>query len=199
MSLSRSPQINEIALALSKFQGEVLNPTKGKKGYNYMYADLASVLEVTRPILAKNELSVIQMPCTNTETGQVEVETILTHSSGQFFINKLVIPIPAGQKTSMAQNIGSAISYARRYAYASMLGIAQDDNDAVTQISNKENITNIPSAEEVAKTIILINACETVDKLQEVVEPLSSQMRTKTQQATSAKYKLLIKDQEDVE
>ncbi len=131
--MQKSETIGKLATALSKLQGEIENVHKDKKGYGYMYADLASILEITRPLCAKYELAVSQL-CSSmhfdqAQTDKVIIETVLMHSSGEYLSSCLAMPI-AGVKGSQAQATGSVISYARRYALAALLGIAQTDNDA---------------------------------------------------------------------
>lgn len=136
--MTKSENISELASALSKFQGEAINPTKDKQGHNYTYADLASLLEVTRPLLVKNGLSVCQL--TFEDEGKIGVETILMHESGQWIQERISVPPGSNQRMSIAQSSGSTITYLRRYSYAAVLGIAQDDDDAQTQMNKKENI-----------------------------------------------------------
>ena len=126
--MNKSETIGTLALALSKLQGEVQNLYKDKQGYGYKYADLASILDVTRPLCAKYELAVPQL-C-GTDAVGVTIETVLLHSGGEWLSSTLSLPISVGKGMSQAQAIGSCISYGRRYALAALLGIAQTDNDA---------------------------------------------------------------------
>ena len=128
--MNKSETIGKLAEALAKVQGEIENVHKDKKGYGYMYADLASILEITRPICSKYELCVTQL-C-ESKKDRVIVETVLMHSSGEYISGRLAMPI-GGVKGSAAQATGSVISYARRYALAAMIGIAQTDNDAAAK------------------------------------------------------------------
>lgn len=123
---SMSSEINEIASALSKAQSELESARKDSTGYGYNYSDLATVIATAKPILAKHELAITQLVG---ETGSnVSVETILTHSSGQYFTSKGTLPIV--EMNNPAQGAGAAISYLRRYAYQAILGLASEDNDA---------------------------------------------------------------------
>lgn len=126
--MNKSETIGALAAALSKLQGEIQNLHKDKAGYGYKYTELASVLDVTRPLCAKYELAVTQL-CTNLNEA-VGVETVLTHSSGEWISSTLYMSVAAGKGMSLAQAAGSVITYARRYSLAAMLGIAQTDNDA---------------------------------------------------------------------
>ena len=126
--MQMSENLTELGVALSKFQGEVNNVSKDKSGYGYKYADLAQILDVVRPLLSKHGLSVVQMPG-KSESG-VTVSTMLLHSSGQWLQSETQLPMDTAAKMSAAQAAGSVITYARRYALAAALGIAQEDDDA---------------------------------------------------------------------
>ena len=121
--MDKSEQINELATALSKAQGCIKPAIKDSTNpfFKSQYADLASVWEACRKPLAENGLSVVQ-----TIDGNDKLETTLLHSSGQFISSTL--PFVAKDQTS--QSIGSAITYARRYALSAMVGICPDDDDA---------------------------------------------------------------------
>lgn len=129
-------QLDKLAEALSKAQAQIENAKKDTKAFNYKYADLAGVLDVVKKPLADNGLSVAQSPDLH-QTANNDVvyilKTTLLHSSGQS-INSHT-PLILGAKKDM-QELGKAITYARRYALSAMLGVAQEDDDAAT-ISGK--------------------------------------------------------------
>lgn len=120
-----SEHINELAMALAKAQGEMRGAKKDTTNpfFKSKYADLASVWEACREALSKNNLAVVQ-PTKATDHGTVVV-TMLLHSSGQWISGEMdVLP-----KSPDAQALGSAITYARRYALSSMVGIAPEEDD----------------------------------------------------------------------
>ena len=129
--MKTSETINELATALSAFQGEVENATKSASNpfFKSKYADLAEVLNTVRPLMGKNGLSLAQFPSFegNAEQGLVLVETVLMHKSGQWL--SCITSVPIKGKID-SQVIGSAITYCRRYPAAAILGIAQEDDDA---------------------------------------------------------------------
>lgn len=125
--MRKSEKIELLASALSKLQGEIQNVFKGKKGYGYNYADLASILEDVRPLLSKYGLSIIQLPGNSGDS--VSIETVIMHESGQYIAETILMPVDVGKGMTRAQAIGSVISYARRYSLTSALGIAQTDTD----------------------------------------------------------------------
>jgi len=123
---TQSEQINELATALAKAQGQIVGALKDSKNpfFKSSYADLASCWDACRKQLTENGLSVIQT--TGFENNVECVITTLAHSSGQWVRGAL--PIKAKDDGPQAQ--GSGITYARRYALAAIVGLAQIDDDA---------------------------------------------------------------------
>lgn len=134
-----SNDIGEIALALSKAQGEMESAKKDSKGYGYSYSDLATVIESAKPILEKNNLAVVQLVGNTVggENGSVSVTTILTHKSGQYFKSVASIPLVEMKGCNVAQEAGASLSYLRRYAYQSIIGQPSEDNDASSKGMDK--------------------------------------------------------------
>ena len=133
--IKTSETINELAEAISVAQGKIENVTRDQTADKYKYANLAQVLEMSRPLLAENDLSIVQCPGT-AENGDMELTTRVMHKSGQWiestFDMPIVIPMSkaGNEMMSAPQAAGSTLSYMRRYAMSSVLGIAQEDNDA---------------------------------------------------------------------
>ena len=121
----QSEQINELVTALAKAQGEITGALKDSSNpfFKSKYADLAACWDACRSQLSKNGLSVIQT--TEPATNGICVVTLLAHSSGQWIRGKLWMT----PKDTSPQGIGSAITYARRYALAGIVGLAQIDDD----------------------------------------------------------------------
>jgi hypothetical protein len=123
--MNRSEQIDQIAAALAAAQEEIeAAPRDGRGNYGH-YATLASVREACRGPLARNGIAVVQAPV-QSQPGWVGVVTTLLHQSGQWLSCELHLPI--GEKAG-PQQAGSAITYARRYSLAAMVGVAPDDDD----------------------------------------------------------------------
>lgn len=124
--METSQNIADLAAALAKAQGQIEGARKDSANPHFKskYADLASVWDACRSALADNGLSVVQAPgpCAS---GQLEMTTMLLHSSGQWIKETLTIPL---QKVD-AQGYGSATTYARRYSLSAMVGVAPDDDD----------------------------------------------------------------------
>lgn len=122
----KSESIAALAKALAATQAEIENATKGSVNPHFRnkYADLAEILNTSRPVLSKHGLSIVQMPFF--EDGKVGVETMLIHESGEWIANCLIGPCSKLDP----QGVGSAITYYRRYSLAAFAGIAQEDDDA---------------------------------------------------------------------
>ena len=143
-----SDEINEIAAALAKAQGEIEDASKTglNPAFRSKYADLAAVRAVIREPLAKNNLAVTQFPSTN--SGEVTVQTMLVHTSGQYVSCSLTMPCGKWD----AHSIGSAITYARRYGLMSILCIASDDDDgnAAVEAARKPAAPTVSPADKEA-------------------------------------------------
>ena len=121
----KSPEIDKLAEALSKVQGELEGAKKDSKNpyFASTYADLHKVISSSFPTLSKYELSVTQG---NEICGAaVCVTTTLMHKSGQWIRSKVKLPME--KKT--CQSVGAAITYGRRYGLSAIVGIAQYDAD----------------------------------------------------------------------
>jgi len=123
--MNMSDDIAELATALAKAQGEIQDATKGAENpyFKSKYADLSAVRSVIREPLARNGLSIVQLP--STVDGGAIVKTLLMHQSGQYISNELFMP--AGKADP--HGLGSAITYARRYSIMSILCLAAEDDD----------------------------------------------------------------------
>jgi hypothetical protein len=136
-----SAEIGELAKALAAAQGEMTSAAKDATNPHFKsrYATLASVWEAIRKPLTANGLSVSQI--LETEPGGVAVRTMLLHASGQWLASRYVMPV--GERLT-PQAMGSAITYARRYALSAIVGIAPDDDD------DGNSATDPPKAERPA-------------------------------------------------
>lgn len=143
--MAKSEQINELALALSKVQGEIEGAIKDAMNPHFKskYADLTSCWESCREQLSKHEIAVVQ---SNDDTDtHLCLTTTLIHKSGQWIDGTLKmerkVDDKGARKDMNAQQIGSAITYFRRYALCSMIGICPEDDDA-NAISQKNDARN---------------------------------------------------------
>lgn len=129
-----SPTIGALAGALAKAQGAMRAAPKDSNNpfFNSKYADLASVWSVIREPLSANGLAVSQRLSTG-EKGVV-ITTELMHASGEWIRDRLFVPVTQsvskdGKQQAWIQAFGSAVTYARRYALSSIVGVAADEDD----------------------------------------------------------------------
>jgi len=125
---------DKLAAALVAFQGEVPTipknrtakiPTKTGPGFSYRYADLSDMLAAIREPLRRNGLAVTQMLAAASSPAVMAIKTKVWHESGQAESETFEFPV-AGRSP---QEIGSLITYMKRYALGAALGISTDDDD----------------------------------------------------------------------
>jgi hypothetical protein len=128
-----------VVAALAEMPAVPKNKTAATGSYSYQYADLPSILEAVRPVLARHGLAISQE--VSTRDGYIQVTTLLLHKSGHWEAYG-PLAMPAGQN---AQASGSAITYARRYALTAVLGIAAEDDDDGQAVSTADPPRRRPS------------------------------------------------------
>lgn len=125
MTLTVTGNPAELFAALAKAQAEmtVAEYDSNNTYFESKYASLAAVIEATRPVLSKHGISITQHP--RVQDGLVIVTTMVAHASGAYMTSELALR-PAKND---AHSVGSAITYAKRYAWSAAAGIAADDDD----------------------------------------------------------------------
>ena len=135
-----SDTIATIAAALAKAQVELTNPEKSlvatirspfprEADRTFRYAPLSSGLDIVRKSLGRHEIATIQATGIDKEAGLLHLTTVLAHSSGEWFSSEW--PVCQISDIASAQRMGAALTYARRYALFTLVGIAgEDDLDA---------------------------------------------------------------------
>lgn len=125
MSEGDQNSIGNLAAALAAAQGAIKGAAKDKTNPHFksQYADLTAVWDACREALSKNKIAVIQAP--EVYEGKLILHTTLAHSSGEQISG--TFPVTPVQNTP--QGIGSAMTYARRYSLASMVGVAPEGDD----------------------------------------------------------------------
>jgi len=139
--MQRSSQsIANLAAALAKAQAELVNPEKslvatirsdGPRGaeQTFRYAPLSSGLDIVRKTLGQYEIATVQTTSIDQTAGFVNLTTVLAHASGEWIASDW--PICAVSDTATPHRMGAALTYARRYALFTLVGIAgEDDLDA---------------------------------------------------------------------
>jgi hypothetical protein len=135
-----SETIGIIAAALAKAQAQLVNPEKslvatirtdeaGAAGRSFRYAPLSSGLDIVRKTLSQHEIATVQTTSIDQTAGIVRLSTILAHASGEWIASDW--PVCAIKETAAPHRMGAALTYARRYALFTLVGIAgEDDLDA---------------------------------------------------------------------
>ncbi|MCK9601654.1 MAG: ERF family protein [Sphaerochaeta sp.] len=128
--MKTSDSVVAISKALVKFQAEITNPARSANNpfFKSKYTPLADLIDHARPVLAKHGLAVIQS-CGETEAGKTAVFTRMIHDSGEWMESDPVVMSPAKDGKETPQTVGAAITYARRYGLAPMLGVASEEDD----------------------------------------------------------------------
>lgn len=137
---SCSDSIGAIAAALAKAQGELTNPEKSltatiqspfprEESRSFRYASLASGLDLVRKCLGQHEIATVQTTAIDAAAGLIRLTTTLAHSSGEWISSDW--PVCPVAETNAPHRMGAALTYARRYALFTLVGIAgEDDLDA---------------------------------------------------------------------
>jgi hypothetical protein len=135
-----SESVAALAAALAKAQAELVNPEKsltatirsgrpGEVERSFRYAPLASGLDIVRKTLGQHEIATVQTTAIDSAVGMVNLTTMLAHASGEWIASDW--PVCPVAETANPHRMGTALTYARRYALFALVGIAgEDDLDA---------------------------------------------------------------------
>jgi hypothetical protein len=131
--MNKSEAIGELSKALTIVQSKLKGAKQDSNNpfFKSKYADLTSVWDACRGLLAANGLSVVQTTDTDTEHRLI-VETMLIHSSGEWICGRMPMVLTKNDP----QGIGSAITYGRRYGLAAIVGICPEDDDAESAVEH---------------------------------------------------------------
>jgi len=135
-----SESVGALAAALAKAQAEIANPEKSltativspfprEGSQTFRYAPLSSGLDLVRKCLGQHEIATIQATAIDQETSLIRLTTTLVHASGEWVSSDW--PVCPVSETAAPHRLGAALTYARRYALFTLVGIAgEDDIDA---------------------------------------------------------------------
>jgi hypothetical protein len=135
-----SDRIGALAAALAKAQAEIANPEKSltaiiispflrEGSRTFRYAQLSSGLDLVRKCLGQHEIATVQTTAIDQDSGLIRLTTTLVHASGEWVSSDW--PICPVSETATPHRLGAALTYARRYALFTLVGIAgEDDLDA---------------------------------------------------------------------
>lgn len=145
--------MRNIHMALCAAQSEIKNPPKERTAdtgkYKYKYADISDVLETILPILTKFGISVSQS--TRIEEGSMILKTELTHGESETSVS---CDYPVCSLNGDHQKMGGALTYARRYALCTMVGVApSDDLDGADAAKSGDGDRKQMSAQQAKKEV----------------------------------------------
>ena len=148
-----SQSIGAIAAALAKAQAELTNPEKSllatirspiasEADRSFRYASLASGLDIVRKVLGKHGIAIVQATAIDREAALIRPTTVLAHSSGEWLSSDW--PVCGVGETGAPHKMGAALTYARRYALFTLVGIAgEDDLDAPDLMGNQLSVGTV--------------------------------------------------------
>jgi hypothetical protein len=182
-----STSVGELAAALSKAQAEIANPEKSltatiispfprEGSRTFKYASLSSGLDLVRKCLGQHEIATIQTTTIDRDNGLIKLTTTLVHASGEWVSSDW--PVSPISDTASPHRLGAALTYARRYALFTLVGIAgEDDLDAPDLPS-----TNVASPSQT----VPLNTVLHVDTMQNTVPKAAKQaLRSEPRQVRS--------------
>ncbi len=140
--MTTSEKIGAIAQAIVKAQAEMpkLLADSDNPYYKSKYIALADLIKEVRPILAKHGLAVIQGVSGDGDKAVI-ITTRIIHESGEWIEESFTMPVVAkGSKEATPQDYGAAVTYARRYSLAGILGVASEEDDDANSISVQKPI-----------------------------------------------------------
>ena len=135
-----SDKVGTLAAALAKAQSEIVNPEKSltatiespfpREGQRtFRYASLSTGLDIVRKCLGQHEIATVQSTAIDRDSGLIRLTTTLVHASGEWVSSDW--PVCPATETAAPHRMGAALTYARRYALFTLVGIAgEDDLDA---------------------------------------------------------------------
>jgi len=149
-----SETVAALASALAKAQAELINPEKsltatirtgrpGEGERSFRYAPLSSGLDIVRKTLGQHEIATLQTTAIDQTAGMVNLTTTLAHASGEWIASDW--PVCPIAETANPQRMGAALTYARRYALFTLVGIAgEDDLDAPDLCDGPSSLSSSP-------------------------------------------------------
>jgi len=149
-----SEGIASLAAALAKAQIELVNPEKSLVGTissddprrserAFRYAPLSSGLDIVRKVLGQHEIATVQTTSVDQAAGIINLTTVLAHASGEWIASDW--PVCAVSETATPHRMGAALTYARRYALFTLVGIAGEDDLDAPDLIMPSNQTSAPA------------------------------------------------------
>ena len=125
--MEHSESVATFAAAFVAAQAKIEDAVKAKENPHFRrrYADLGAVMDACKTALGEHGIAILQAPAPS-DTGTLAIDTVLLHKSGEWVSGRTVIPLSKNDP----QGFGSAMTYARRYSLAAMVGVCPEDDDA---------------------------------------------------------------------
>src|SRR5512143_3702631 len=157
MKMLQSETTADLSAALVKAQAAMKSAAFNKVNPHFKnrYADLAAIIDAVRKPLTDNGLSFTQTTEVHVD-GAFLLVTTLRHASGQWIAG--TYPLPANAKS---QELGSALTYAKRYTLSSITGIAADEDDDAE--ATRKNGNGAPITDEQAKVLTELAVKKKID------------------------------------
>jgi len=148
-----SESIASLAAALAKAQIELVNPEKsltatirlggpGRAERAFRYAPLSSGLDIVRKTLGQHEIATVQTTSVDPAAGTINLTTVLAHASGEWIASDW--PVCTISETATPHRMGAALTYARRYALFTLVGIAGEDDLDAPDLTTPTGQTSAP-------------------------------------------------------
>ncbi|MDE2283871.1 MAG: ERF family protein [Hyphomicrobiales bacterium] len=197
-----SESIASLAGALAKAQAELVNPEKslsatirpqarGETERSFRYAPLASGLDIVRKTLGQHEIATVQSTAIDPTTGTVTLTTLLAHSSGEWISSDW--PVCAIAETANPHRMGAALTYARRYALFTLVGIAGEDDLDAPDLAAPTGQGPLIEQPQIAKPNGRINGAQTMRRPPVPVAPKAT--RSQAQPMPSSAHSEMARDQ----
>src|SRR6266566_4212085 len=156
-----SESVASLAAALAKAQAELVNPEKslvatirterrGETGQSFRYAPLSSGLDIVRKTLGRHEIATIQTTAVDPSTATINLTTMLAHASGEWIASDW--PVCPLADMAAPKRMGAALTYARRYALFTLVGIAGEDDLDAPDLNDGREAKVSPGADQAINT-----------------------------------------------
>ena len=177
--MQSSPSIATLGAALARAQTEIANPEKTltasivspfpREGTRtFRYASLSSGLDLVRKCLGKHEIATVQTTAMDRESGLISLTTTLVHASGEWMSSEW--PVCPISETSAPHRLGAALTYARRYALFTLVGIAGEDDVDAPDLPGSGLAAEVPTESSTPETV-RVDQPETVTRANGQLQP----------------------------
>ena len=146
--MKQSENIVDVLSALVEVQNELPTFPKNKKAFNYKYTELDTIVSGIKPVMHKYGLAFMQSVSGGENDAPMTITTRIFSKSGQYVEDSIVLPKITMKGSNPVQEVGSAISYMKRYCLTAMLGITSDE-DVDAQVFDR-NVQQQAKAEQKA-------------------------------------------------